>query len=320
MRRDFYRYLIAFLLCSGLALWVSMPTKDKGIAGETILALKPHEIGVISYDSPEVKVEAKRVADKWWIETDKAGVKDRFMASSKMAEFLSTLDPLYAVRAIGKVKEDALEEYGLKDSKRVIAISDVKSTALLKLTIGKQAYGTRNVFVHESKEDRVVLLPGEFVADLERPDLKLYERLMTNLVFDELKKAEVSQDAKGIKLSHSKRDDKGALLWTKEGDDASVVVSAKSWMERLDKVRVVSFVSSELAQQLDSEARLFVVLLEAQDGSKDKLEFVKKQTIDDAKKQLVEYYVKSGFLGVWAKVGSTRLEPIEKDLPTLLGH
>ena len=238
-----------------------------------------------------------------------------------MTESLAQLNPLEAVRLIGVVKDEQLEEYGLKTPLKSLTIIDPKGQELLKLSIGKQAYGSRNLFAKESRENRVLLLSGDFVGDFERPDLKLFERTITNVVFEELQSAVITKGSKSRRLGHTKRDDKGGLLWTDDAKGGAAVASAKSWFERLDRVRVVSFATKEEVPSLDKEPVLFQVELEAIASSKDVLQFIKVSSVKlSGQPSVDEYFVKSSFLGAWAKVGSTRVEPIEKDLPTLLEH
>lgn len=324
MKREFYLYLTAFLLSVALAFWASIPMKDKDPERKAVLSIAGGQIGEITFTSPEATMKVSKNSDgKWWVKSDKAGVKERFLTSSKIEETLALLNPLEAIRVIGKVKDEQLAEYGLGDSKKTLGVTDTKGGELIKLTIGKQAYGSRNVFAKESRENSVILLSGDFVGDFERPDLKLYERTITAVAIEEVEGATVTQGAKTRKLVHSKRDEKGSLVWTADTADGANVVSAKSWFERLDRIRVVSYSGAEEIAVLEKLTPIFQVELDGQGSSGDILVFAKKEGLSpapDAKTVVTDYFVKSKHLGTWAKVGSTRVEPIEKDLPTIMGQ
>ncbi len=322
MRKELFIYSTVFILSLGLAYWASLPTSNKAEQRQAVLSLSAGQIGGVDFSSSEIKVSIKQnESKKWWIETDKAGVKDRFLSSNKIQDVLAQFNPLEAVRVIGEVKDDGLAEYGLKDSTKSLSVVDAKGDVQLTLKIGKQAFGTRNVYVQESKNNKVLLMSGDIIGDVERPETKLFERTMTNVVMDEVQKAslELGQATKVRKFAHTKRDDKGATLWTDEAAEGATVVSAKSWFERLDRVRIVSFATSEEVALLDKDPVLFAVDLESA-AAKDRLIFKKRAGASTPQGPVTEYFVNSAFLGVWAKVASTRLEPLEKDLATVLGE
>lgn len=326
MKREFYLYISAFLVCAGLAWWASLPESSKDPARKAIVSLNSSQVSELNYSSPELKVAArKNEAGKWWIniekaagKDDKVATKDRFLASAKMQDLMALLNPLEAVRVIGSVKDENLAEYGLKDASKSLSILDASGKELLKLTIGKLVYGSRNVFARESRDNQVIILSGDFIGDIERPELKLYERSLTNVVFEEVQRAEVTRGAKTVKMLHSKRDDKGSLIWTADSAEGSAIAPAKSWFERLDRVRIVSFAAEDEIAGLDKEKVLFAVSIEAAAGVQDTLVFVKRLGVPSPQGPVSDYYVKSKFLGTWAKVGSARLEPVEKDLPTIV--
>lgn len=321
MKKEFIQYTVALIVTLALGFWASMPESSKDPSRVAVLSISPSQIGSIDFTSPEIKVHISlNTQKKWWIETEKAGVKDGFLASAKIQDALSQLNPLEAVRVVGTVKDEGLAEYGLQDAKKSIEIRDKAGAVVLALTIGKQAFGSSNIFVKEGRDQKVLLLSGEFIGDIEKPDTKLYERTITSVVFDEVQRASMVQGPKVLKLLHSKRDDKGALIWTKDDTAGNTVASAKSWFERLDRVRIVSYAKAEEIQVLDKEPVLFEVNFEGSPSTTDHLVFVKRAGAPTAQGPVTEYFVRSNFLGTWAKVASTRLEPIEKDLPAVLGE
>jgi hypothetical protein len=321
MKKEMNIYILAFALSGALAYWASLPSTAKDQTRTSFVNVNASQIASVEFASPELKVVMKPSADKkWWIETDKAGVKESFLGSSKVKEVFQLFSPLEAIRVIGSVKDDGLAEFGLNDSKKEFKILDQAGQPLLHLILGKQAFGTRNMFVLDSTSKKVLLVSGDLTSDIERPDTKLYERMITNVVHEEIQKAKVSNKEKSREFAHTKRDDKGMLLWTSETAEGATVVSAKSWFERLDRVRIVSFATPEEIAALDSAPISFSVDLESP-SSKDSLKFAKRPTTATAAPAgTMDYFVKSDFLGIWAKVASSRVEPIEKDLGTVLSE
>lgn len=328
MKRESWLFSGLFLVSLGLAWWASMPAATKDDNVKSVVSIVSAQIGSVEFTSGDTKVEVKSQGDdRWWIETLKAGVKEGFLGSSKVKDVLNQFNPLEAVRVIGAVKDEGLGEYGLAGTAaKTMRILDRSGAALLSLAIGKQAYGTRNIFVQDLKDKSVMLITGEFVGDLEKAELRMYERTFTNIQMDEVQTAVISYQDKSKKLFHTRRDEKGGLLWTNESAEGSANAAAKSWFERLDRTRIVSFAKDQELDTLKSAKPVFEVELTGAGGAKDTFVFV-KITSNPGKKAApggiqgdsgLEYYVHSKFLGTWAKVASARLEPIEKDLPTVV--
>jgi hypothetical protein len=319
MKKEFSAYGVILVLALVLAWWASLPQSTKDASRQAVLSIDSSRITTLKYTSEELSyVASKGAQGQWWVETEKAGVKERFLAAKKLTELLEQFSPLEAIRTVGVVKDENREEYGLKDSKKKIILLDGTGGEVLTLQLGKQAYGSRNVFTLESIKNQVVLLGGELIGDLERPDLKLYERSITNVIFEELKSATLKYKSKSRQFIRQKRDDKGVLLWTRDSADGAVVQPAKSWFDRIDRVRVVSYISDVELSALEKAEPVFELELVATSAAQDKL-VVKKLPFKDEKSPAGEYFVFSEFLKTWAKVGATRMEPIEKDLASVVG-
>lgn len=321
MKRESGVFTGLFIISLGLAWWASMPVSSKDENVKSVVSITPAQIGSIELSASDTKVEIKSQGeDRWWVDTTKTGGKESFLASAKMKEVLSQLNPLEAIRVIGVVKDEALADFGLSGAQKTLRVLDKKGGVLLDLAIGKQAFGTRNFYVEDLKEKSVMLIAGEFVGDIEKAELRLYERTFTNVPMDELQSAVISYNDKSQKLSHTKRDDKGILLWTKDSPDGPVNAPAKSWFERLDRTRIVSFATAQELEMLKNAKPLFSVELTALGSSKESLVFVKAAPNPAQKDAGAEYFVQSIFLGTWAKVASARMEPVEKDLPSVVSE
>lgn len=319
MKRETGFFSGIFLCSLALAWWASMPISSKDADQKSIVSLAPAQIGSIELNATDNKIViTSQNGERWWIESTKPTGKERFLASAKIKEVLAQFNPLEAIRVIGPVKDESLAEYGLAGTQKTIRVLDRSGAALLTLAIGKQAYGTRNFFVEDLKDKSIMLLAGEFVGDIEKAELRLYERTFTNLQLDELQAATVSYRDKTKKLSHTRRDDKGALLWTNDSPEGTVNAPAKSWFERIDRTRIVSFATEQELEALKSAKPLFTVEWTGVGNASESLVFVKMPPNGTQKDAGPEYYVQSRYIGTWAKVASARVEPIEKDLPTIV--
>lgn len=325
MNRELSLYSSAFLVSAALALWAATPSKEKVANQSPIVSIDPSKIGSIEFKDEASSVTINPISKdgkrRWWVTTEKAGVSDRFLASIRIDDTLAYLNPLYAVRVIGVVKDEKLSEFGLNDTKRALEVKDEKGQSLLTLTFGKQAYGSKNAFAKEGKEQRVILIAGGLADDLEAPESKLFERTMSNVPVAELETAVIRQSDKSKKLFRSNKGEKGATVWSADSVEGSLVPSAQSWFERLDRLRVMSYVAESEFAALESAPVLFQVELISKDA-RDELKFVKVSPSQAASSNVPaaagDYFVYSGFLGTWAKLVPGRMDPIEKDLNTVL--
>ncbi len=319
MKRESWLFSILFAVGLGLAWWASMPSTTKNQDLKAVVSIVPAQVGALELTAGDLQVNAKSESeDRWWIETTKAAVKDRFLGSAKMRDLLNQLNPLEAVRVIGTVKDEALAEYGLNQSTttKKFRVIDRKGGELLSLAIGKQAYGTRNFFIQDLKDKTVMLITGEFIGDIEKAELRLYERTFTNIQFDDLQASTIAYNGKAKKLVHTRRDEKGGLIWTNDSAEGSANAAAKSWFERLDRARIVSFANDQELEVLKAAKPLFEVELQGSGSATDTLKFAKIASTSPTP----DYFVQSRFLGTWAKVASARLEPVEKDLSTVVAE
>jgi hypothetical protein len=238
------------------------------------------------------------------------------LAGEKLTDLVNALNPLNAVRDLGKVDESQLEEFGLKDakSKFTVTTDDGKSYSL---TLGKRSYGTRNRFVRESGDGasgRVLLIDDAGIEDLERANVRLYERRLTGTQFDDVTKVEIAADGKAKRLDHTQRGKDGELVWTDDEEKAQPKASYAGWMDRVEKLRLAAFASEAELQKLQGVTPFLTIALEKDGKVVERMEFRKA---DNAGK--MEYFVTTDFLKTAGKMAAGRVEPIEKDLATILG-
>jgi hypothetical protein len=340
MRRTMIQYFTFFMFAMGLAYWASLPQAET-VETQALISIASSRVAKLEYVDQAAKTEFAKRPDtqRWWATFQKnpQSSPSQFMTSSKMDELLQKLSPFQVLRVISDVKESELESFGLKDTKKSFSVFEEKVTEpLLTIQIGKQAFGTRNVYVavklSEDKAAKVALVNQDLFDDLAQAESHLFERTLTPLVFEEVKSAQVSWQGKELNLDHSKRDDKGQVIWTKAGQ-SEPLGPMKSWFERLERVRVVKFATEADVKELESIPILFTTKLEGTHGGKsytESFEFKKvppKATPaklaekgappSPPEEKMPQYYVKSTFLGVWSQVASSRLEAVEKDLPAI---
>jgi hypothetical protein len=316
LAKEILAYGAFFIAALLIAAWTSMPHSGADDSRKSIFSVDPDKVGEISLKGAESSTLFKPFGkNRFWITTDRSRdpVKEEFLGSPNTKDVLALLNPLQAIREIGKVEADKRSEYGLGDKQvvRQLSVVDTKGKEIFSAKLGKQAYGTRNVFASIGKDESVVLLPGDLISDLEKPEARLYERQIATVVYDELTGAEIASGEQKLTLSHTKRDDKGQLLWTlAEGKDGAVG-TYKSWFDRLSKLRVSNYVAVDQQEEIQKIQPFLEVRLEGTPDS-ETLQFRKRGAADKE-----EYFVTSSILSAVAQLPAARMQPIEKDLPNL---
>lgn len=239
---------------------------------------------------------------------------DRFLGNEKAEEFVKSLDPLVAVRVIGKADDKQMEEFGLKGqtNKLTVTTKDGKAFALI---IGKQSYGSRNRFVLEAGEGsqgRVLLLEDEGLENLERAPLRLYDRRIVGFEVADVDKATVTFGGQAKRLAHTVRDKGGEILWTEDEENATAKPTYDSWMDKVAKLRLTTYAKDADEQALKATAPFLEIAFEKNGKAVDTLRF--KKLVGDK----TTYWVTSDFLKGHADVVPARIEPLEKDAPQIV--
>lgn len=243
--------------------------------------------------------------------------KERFLAGERLDDIVKGLNPLLASRVFKDVSDDQLAEFGLKDAQQVFTIKG-SDGQIITLKLGRKSYGSSSRFAmevsKEGKPGRVFLIDDQNFENLERAPVRLYDRRLVAIELGDVQKATIITDGKPPKkLAHTQRDKSGELLWTDDEEGATAKPSNDSWMERISKLRLLSYGEEADEARLATVKPAFEVVLEKDGKVVDTMRF-KKETVEGKP----VYWVTSDFLKVHAKVPPARLEPIEKDLGTVL--
>ncbi len=339
MRTDFLAYSTLLVASLSATYWASLPETASDPGKVNMWELKPEAIEKIAYKSKDLDIQlSKSDGDRYFVDyerlsTDpaKPGEKDHFLAGEELADFLATFSPFQAMRMIGVVKDEDKLEFGLNDSKEEFTISGQGKE--FSLVVGKKSYGSRNNFVMNKADNKVYLIDGKSIQTISAAKARLYERRVMKTTLDEVNRAIVKANTKSKIMAHTKRDEGGGLKWTEETKDAPNKPSFDGWMDRITKLKVAAFASAAEIALLDAASTSFEVSFQKDDNVLDLLIF--KKIIDTAvpvtpppsvfkgakpppPESKFAYYVKSNFLGTWAKLPPSRLDTIEKDIPSIM--
>jgi hypothetical protein len=338
MRADLGVYGVLLAAGLGAAYWASLPASEGDEQKVAIVQLDPKSVGEVTYKGKDVAATATRRDDgRYWVafqktevvpaapvdphappaEADAAKkdgetktVSDRFLANEKMDELVGAFNPLRALRVVGKVDDKQLEEFGLKDKTDQITVKAGDKT--LSYFLGKRSYGSRNRFVLEAGgEGRVLLVDDTAIENLEKANLRLYDRRLVPFEMDDVTAAQIVAGARTKRMGHTQRDKQGDLQWSEDEDNGAVRPSYNSWMDKIAKLRLSAYAEPADEEKLNAAEPFLTVAFEKAKSPLDTVVF-KKLPGEPA-----TYWVQSQFLKTYAKVVANRVEPIEKDIDTV---
>ena len=354
MRLEIGLYGVLLASSLGAAYWASLPTKEGDEQKVALVSIEPKQVTEISFVSKDTEVTAtRRDGDsRFWVnwkktetidppksaqatssaastatgtgtqtstETAQAPDKpavlpkvktERFLGNEKVDEVLASFAPLQALRVIGKVDGARLKEYGLDDASTKLVVKSGGQS--ISLVLGKKSYGSRNRFALEG--ERVVLIDDQAVENIERANLRLYDRRLVAQEFDSVQKAEIAAAGKSKRMNHTQRDKNGELLWSDDEEGATGKPAYGSFMDKISKLRLSAYADPEQQVKLDQVPPFLEIALENDGKIIDKI--VLKKLPDDQEKS--EYFVTSNFLKSYGKLPAARVEPIEKDIEPIL--
>lgn len=357
MRKTVVRYVAFLGVCLAVAYWASMPAKDKDPNRVDVLKVDGTSIARVTYTTEEIKSDANRAAPgkpAFWIDYEatprtetapgdgktlpppkvEAVKHERFLASDQFKDVLASLNPLVAMRALGKVKEDDLGNYGLKTPEGTLTFYGDGSDKW-EFKVGKLSYGTANRFVQRSDDGMVYLVDGRAIDLMAKAKQRMYEFRIFDFEFDEVTAVQVKAGDKTRRMIKSKKSGDGAIKWTDDvaGDKeaATEKPSYATWLDKFRRLRPFAYASRDQDASLKNAEIAFEVIFE-KDGKQIESLVIKK-TMElaplplpgaktDPKKAPHEapaaaYWVTAGFLGGYAKLTPDRVEALEKDLATL---
>lgn len=342
MRVDLLAYSGLLAAGLGLAYWASLPAPEGEEEKVAVATFEPKAIQSVTLKTKDTEVTAEKRGDdqRFWINFQKTEapppppapapaapgevappvpptpaptvVKERFLTNEKAGEMLSAFNPLQALRIIGKVEDAQLEEFGLKDKTDEFTLKTTDGKGI-KLWLGKKSYGSRNRFVME-ESGRVLLVDDQGFDNFERANLRLYDRRLVPFEFDDgVTHATVDAGGQKKRFAHTQRNKDGDLTWTDDAEGAEAKPSYGSWMDKIAKLRLSGYAEAADVQAAAAVPPFMTVTLEKNGQVLDTIEF-RKQPGEPA-----TYWATSKYLGTQGKLVNNRVEPIEKDMGSILG-
>ncbi len=327
MIKNFLLYGLLLVLSFAASYFVSVPNKDSASYGVNWTNVVREKVRRVEYRSEGVTVFAEREgrSDQFWVQSEElelstpspskvdakvgAGQRKvtRFRPSKKFQDFLTSFEPLKAIRVVGGVDQLTLSDFGLEKDGQVFKIDDI-----LHWRIGTRGYGTNNYYVLDLLKEQVILVAGGSLDDFMKASSRLFERSLLSIDLDEVDSLIMDAATKQKAINHKIREPGGALGWSDPGADKTKT-AYKTWISKIEKLSALSYADPAKAAELREIP--FFLKIDFRKGAavSEYLEFRKV-----GKGAALQYWAFSSYLDAFVEVATARMDTIEKDIPSIL--
>jgi hypothetical protein len=235
--------------------------------------------------------------------------KTEFVAVGAAKKLVDALAPLKALRALGRIPDDRVEEFGLKEPEGTLTVS-VRGTEH-KLLLGGPTPGGGDRYVRDPATGEGYVIDGDAVRDLDTAESRLIERELHEWKEAELQTAEVSAGGKKRQLVRSGPE--GKRFWADPTAADQKDETAVNWMSKVDRLRPTDYVMSEPAGKQEV---LRIVYTTTGSREQSYLELARVPAADPSAKP--DYLVRTEWTRQWAKVPAATAEQVEQDLGSIV--
>jgi hypothetical protein len=224
---------------------------------------------------------------------------------NKIAEGLV---PFKAVRALGKIPDSRLAEFGLE--KRDSSLTVTFAGKERKLLVGSTAPGGTDYYVVDPTNNEAYVVKADQLRELDGGESRLLERDQHAFHDIDIRSAKVIANGKTRELVRGGPDTK--KFWADAADKDKADETAGNWLAKIDRLKV-----SEYAAQAP-EGHTVVVRVEyyGAPGQLGFLELAKGAPVASGQKS--DYWVRTEHTHLWGKVYQVTAEQIEQDVGSVV--
>ena len=318
-------YLILFTISLFLAYKASLPEEGRTLssvkwfeaegklskvfykkASKLELTILPHENGYFARE--QLFTEGKPTSTS------------SFKTSQRFLEFAQSFKPFYVKRVIGKVDKEKKTRFGFFDDPKKQTILELHHEKTPKKTfqIGHRSFGSSQIYLFDEDQGEALLVDSRPFDDLDKAKTKMINRLVHKIALKDIEEVAIKKDTQKALWKHNQKEKR---FYDAKKGDAKESGSYLTWIEKIGKLRVLSYLDASSHKELLTKTPLFSLELLSKTQAAEKITFWKIEK--GAKGPLASpgkttYFVLSSHLQRAAKVSSNRLEPLDKDLSNLL--
>jgi hypothetical protein len=241
-----------------------------------------------------------------------------FIASEVVDEYLKRVAPFTALRSLGEVPEDSLEDIGLKDIKTHLRVECGRRS--VEFEVGGSAYGSGERYIRKKGEKTVYLVDEAVVTELERAQQRMMQRELHRFETTEITGLTVKAFDRERNLLQRDRHEARTAQWVDADDPEQLNELYGNWLTRVERLRAQQYLALDAEPGSDMEnvtvaAEPVVVIEYRGDGDAElgRLELVKVPA------EQPEYYARTETTRAWVKVVRSLAQQVEDDVRPVVG-
>lgn len=239
--------------------------------------------------------------------------ESHFVGNKATEELMKTLAKLPAIRALGRIGKEKLDEFGLSDAKKTLKITEGKNTRVFK--VGKRTHGNMDYYLQDVSDERVYVVRPRALQDLSYAEYRLMERNLHTFDSTEFDRVQISTKEKKVALQQHNRHKPSKATYSRLGGSGKAESHFKSWMQKLSRLRALEYPTpASPLRGLVPVAKVQFYFGQKSLGVTELL--VHQQGISGP----ADYYARSETTRVPVKVSKSIVKELERDLPALFSE
>ncbi|MCB9664342.1 MAG: DUF4340 domain-containing protein, partial [Alphaproteobacteria bacterium] len=230
----------------------------------------------------------------------------RFTGNEQADDIWEAFAPLYALRELTLGGEATLESFGLDAPETTLQVTTGGRTVAIEL--GGEAYGTRDRYVRA--DGKVYLLEDKTIRPLEFAKTRLVERRLFPLEEKAIAGVDVQRGADARSFTQRNADDRTRAFWADATSADTKDVEAGTWLGKLFRMRVRSYVDPADIEGTPRPVLAFVV--RGTDGVAWPV-----RVVEVGEGATSTYYAEAGFLRATVELTRSLAEEVVADLESL---
>lgn len=274
--------------------------KERRIPATPALALTPAETpeeGASPTPTPEPEVEV--------VETNRA-----FTGGAAAIALMDRLAPLKASRKLGKVNDDAKEQFELVDPAMTLTVTNTKGKSFA-LKIGGEAPGGGSYYIMDNKEV-VYLVSQSVVKPFTDTVTGLMQKSVHNMPEKDIAEIDVSSGGRNVVYEQRNRSSARDRFWTRKTDEKNPAKDEqfKTWLGKVRRLPIAQYPDPQ--PESDPPVKITLVYKDADGKEMGKLELAPG---DGDRRPMV----RTEKTRVWAEVNQTRADEVLSEVEAILG-
>lgn len=307
------------VVLAGTAYW-SWTKEEKKVSTEKVVMVsgQSSDIELIKLTTKTQTVSVSRRDLKGepyvWFEIATKHRNRGFVGNDKVEELLKSFAPFSALRSLGPVAPDKLENIKLKKPEKKLSLKLKGSEKLFE--IGDRTYGSRDHYVRPVSGKEVYLVESKVLGDLEYPESRFMQRNLRKADMQDVQALEVTAGGKTRRFLHQNRLAKAEAYWATDTNPEQQNETVGNWVSKLDTLSVRNYLEAEDPLK-DATLVLELAWIDPGDKKTETLSLYRRKA---EKGDAEDYYSVGTATKLPVEVTRSVAEQLERDLAVLFSE